>query len=230
MRVRPAAVVAWTAALIAAIALLAMPLLAVAATASVSIQNSTFIPASVTVRAGDTVTWTNRDGDQHSAKFSGMSTAVLAKGQSGSLTFSSAGTFDYICGVHGSSMRGTVVVQPVATPAPTLPPPPPTPAPAVRTVAPTIRPAAPTATPAATAEPATPEPTPTASPTPMLPHPPTPMPSPTAAAVAVNAASPVATAGAPRSDDAGPESLMLAGAAAAIAALGALAWVFARRA
>jgi plastocyanin len=225
MRVRPAAIVAWTAALIVSIALLAMPLLAVAATASVSIQNSTFIPASVTILAGDTVTWTNRDGDQHSARFSGMSTAVLAKGQSGSLTFSSAGTFNYICGVHGSSMRGTVVVQSAATPAPTPPPPPPpTPAPTVRTVAPTIRPAAATATPIAAAEPATPEPTPTPSP------PPAPSPTPTPAAVAAVNEAAAATA-APAPNGAGPEALMVvAGAAIAVAVLGALAWVLAHRA
>jgi plastocyanin len=225
MRVRPAAVVAWTAALILSIALLAMPLLAIAATASVSIQNSTFIPATVTVSAGDTVTWTNRDGDQHSARFSGMSTAVLAKGQSGSLTFSTAGTFNYICGVHGSSMSGTVIVQSAATPAPTPPPPPqPTPAPTVRTVAPTIPPAAPTATPIVAAEPATPEPTPTPTPSPTPSPTLAPSPTPTPAAVAV-----VNDAAAPASNGEGLGALMVAGAALAVAGLGTLAWVFARR-
>jgi plastocyanin len=233
MRVRHAAVVVWTVALGVSIALIAMPLLAIAATASVSIQNFTFTPASLAIRAGDTVTWTNRDDTSHSARFSGMSTAVLAQGQSGSLTFNSVGTFSYVCGVHGASMKGTVIVEAVATPAPTPPPPtppPPTPAPTLRTAPPTVRPAPPTqAPPPAAVEQAMPEPTPT--PTLSLQPTPTPSltPSATPAPVAVNAASPATTAGAAVSNETPASLVMLAGAVATIAALGTLAWVVARR-
>src|SRR2546422_8372532 len=139
MSVRSAAVVAWTA------ALFAMPLMVYAATAAVTIQNFAYSPTPLTIRAGDTVTWTNRDSAQHSAFFNdGFKTAVLSQGQSASLSFSSAGTFNYICGVHGAVMSGSVIVQAAATPVPTAPPPtappppPPTLAPTpVRTTAPT---------------------------------------------------------------------------------------------
>ena len=93
-----------------------------------TIQNFAYAPTPLTVRAGDNVTWTNRDSAQHSAFFNdGFKTPALSQGQSASLVFTSAGAFSYICGIHGAAMKGTVIVQAAATPAPT--PPPPTPPP-----------------------------------------------------------------------------------------------------
>ena len=168
MSVRPAAVVAWTAALIISCGLLALPLLVDAATSPVTIQGFAYSPTPLTIRAGDTVTWTNRDSAQHSAFFNdGFKTPALSQGQSASLVFSSAGTFNYICGIHGAAMKGTVIVQAAATPVPTpTPPPPATPVPTpVRTIAPTAAPTAPP-TPEPTAAPTAPPPTevPTQSP------------------------------------------------------------------
>ena len=117
MAVRRAAV-AWAATLVVACGLLALPLVAFAATSSVTIQNFAFTPNSPTITVGDTVTWTNRDAASHSAKFSDRSTAVLMQGQSGSLQFTVAGTFPYICGIHGASMQGTIIVRAAATIAP----------------------------------------------------------------------------------------------------------------
>jgi len=97
-----------------------------ARTVDVAIQNFAFSPVTVTVDPGDTVRWTNFDSASHSAVtiVTGFITQTLAQNQSASLTFDRAGTFDYICGVHGPSMRGTVVVRGtvLATPSPTAGP------------------------------------------------------------------------------------------------------------
>src|SRR6266576_903305 len=142
MAVRRAAV-AWAATLIVACGLLALPLVAFAATSAVNIQNSAFAPAATTIKVGDTVTWTNRDAFSHTSTSDAgaWDTGVITAGASRSFTFTSAGTFAYHCSIH-SFMKGTVVVQAVSTPQPTAPPPtaPPTP---VRTAPHTIAPTAP---------------------------------------------------------------------------------------
>ncbi len=109
-----------------------------AATATVDISGFAFRPDTVFINAGDTVTWTNRDSAQHSVLFlSGLGqTENFGLGQSSSLRFIAPGTYKYICGLHGQSMSGTVVVEaadgPVASVtggAPTFVPPTPTPVP-----------------------------------------------------------------------------------------------------
>jgi plastocyanin len=78
----------------------------------VNISRFAFDPPTVTIKVGDTVTWTNQDAAVHTvaAADNSWTSADLAKGASYSHTFTSAGTFAYICGVH-HSMKGTVVVQ-----------------------------------------------------------------------------------------------------------------------
>jgi plastocyanin len=72
-----------------------------------------FSPSSVSVGAGDTVTWTN-DGsapEGHDVSGSGgLGSGTLNSGQSYSHTFASPGTFSYICSIH-PFMKGTVTVQ-----------------------------------------------------------------------------------------------------------------------
>jgi plastocyanin len=124
-----------------ALLFVAMATSASAAVRPVDIVGFKFEPQSVTITAGDTVTWTNRDAAAHSARVNGVgTTAVLTQGQSGSLPFMSVGTFPYDCGIHGASMMGTVTVRAAATPAPTpVPTQRPTVAPTVPpTVAPTV--------------------------------------------------------------------------------------------
>jgi plastocyanin len=83
-----------------------------AASSSVAIRDFAFSPSSVTVDVGDTVTWSNQDDAPHTATGDGGSfnTGTLDKGESGSHTFQSAGSFSYICAIH-PNMKGTVVVQ-----------------------------------------------------------------------------------------------------------------------
>jgi plastocyanin len=82
-----------------------------AASQSVAIENFLFAPATVNVDVGDSVTWTNRDEEPHTATGNGGSfnTGTLDQNQSGSHTFTRAGRFPYICALH-PSMKGTVVV------------------------------------------------------------------------------------------------------------------------
>jgi LPXTG-motif cell wall-anchored protein len=76
---------------------------------SVIIKNFAFGPATITVTAGGSVTWTNGDTASHSATGSGFDTGVFGKGKSRSVKFAKAGTFSYICSVH-PNMHGTVRV------------------------------------------------------------------------------------------------------------------------
>jgi amicyanin len=79
----------------------------------VNIDNFAFAPATLTVKAGATVTWTNKDEDPHTVVDNGGAFRSQALGSGGtySFTFPTAGTFDYICSVH-PFMHGTVVVTP----------------------------------------------------------------------------------------------------------------------
>jgi plastocyanin len=224
MAVRRAAIT-WAATLIVACGLLALPLVAFAATSAVNIQGFAYSPTPITIRVGDTVTWTNKDSAQHSARFPGMGTAILSQGQSGSLTFTVAGTFNYDCAVHGAAMKGTVVVQAATTPQPTPPPTPPPTAPPtpVRTVPPTIAATAPPTvapTDAPTAAPTTTAPSATASPTTAAAETPSAPASPSAVAVQLTPAP---------APGAGPGPVLFAAAALAVIALGAIAFFLVRR-
>lgn len=86
-----------------------------AATGSSTVQATsqlTFDPVSVTVKAGQTVTWKNGSGIGHTVTFdSGPSfDKQLADGSSVSRTFTTAGTYNYHCTIHGQSMHGTITV------------------------------------------------------------------------------------------------------------------------
>src|SRR5690348_14316940 len=87
-----------------------------AATASVNIQNIAFNPASITVNAGDTVTWTNNDQVNHTvtSDTAGIFNMSSAPGSTVSFTFNTPGTFTYHCNIH-SNMHGTVVVNAAAS-------------------------------------------------------------------------------------------------------------------
>ena len=87
-----------------------------AAASSVTILTDSFRPASLTVRAGDTVTWTNTDttpGNAHTvtSKDRGpLRASSLAQGQSYSFSFTAAGTYPYYCAIH-PDMTGTITVM-----------------------------------------------------------------------------------------------------------------------
>ena len=82
-----------------------------AAKASDQIKNYTFIPASVTVRAGAQVMFTNRDATAHTATATNAAfdTGTLKPGQSRSVTLSKPGKYAFYCQFH-AFMHGTITV------------------------------------------------------------------------------------------------------------------------
>jgi plastocyanin len=78
---------------------------------AVSIDNFAFVPATLTVRVGSTVTWTNHDEEPHTIAASDGSFHSPGMGSQAtySHTFPTAGKFDYICSIH-PFMHATVVV------------------------------------------------------------------------------------------------------------------------
>jgi plastocyanin len=89
----------------------AQPTVRAAAAGSVTIKDFAFAPSSLTIGVGDTVTWTNSGPSIHTAtaKDGSFDSGNLDKGQSYSKTFSSAGTYSYICRPH-PFMTGKIVV------------------------------------------------------------------------------------------------------------------------
>lgn len=79
----------------------------------VVIKNFAFTPATITVKAGTTVTWVDRDQVAHSVVADHNtfpSSPTLQPGDRYSHTFNTPGSFPYICGIH-PYMTGTVVVS-----------------------------------------------------------------------------------------------------------------------
>ncbi len=71
-----------------------------------------------TVAVGGTVTWTwtNNQGLSHSVQSQGStafasSSIMGGNGQAYSVTFTTPGTYQYDCAVHGTAMTGTIVVR-----------------------------------------------------------------------------------------------------------------------
>ena len=87
------------------------------ATVEASGSANTFTPDSVRIARGGTVTWTFGSPRPHNVIFTAGQTGAPAN-VDGSLTntsvartFGTAGTYNYICGIHGAAMSGKVVVQ-----------------------------------------------------------------------------------------------------------------------
>ena len=80
--------------------------------AEVKIDNFSFTPQTLTVPAGATVTWTNRDDIPHSVVSTDgvFKSAVRDTDEKFSYTFAKAGTYSYYCSIH-PKMTGKVVVQ-----------------------------------------------------------------------------------------------------------------------
>lgn len=82
----------------------------------VQVANMAYTPATLTVKAGDTVTWIFDDrGVTHDVVGVGAAKSVLRSRlmQTGTFTytFTEPGTYEYTCSLH-PEMTGTVVVTP----------------------------------------------------------------------------------------------------------------------
>jgi plastocyanin len=81
---------------------------------TVSISGFKYAPGSLTVKAGTTVIWTNKDASTHTVTSDNgafTSSGNLATNDTYSFIFTTAGSFPYHCAIH-PSMKGTIVVTP----------------------------------------------------------------------------------------------------------------------
>jgi plastocyanin len=84
----------------------------VAADAIVKIDNFTFDPPRLTVKAGTSVTWYNEDDIPHTVVASGKSfrSKTLDTDDKYTFTFMTPGAYEYFCSLH-PHMTGTIVVE-----------------------------------------------------------------------------------------------------------------------
>jgi plastocyanin len=99
-----------SAVLVAALIFLASPVWA--ADATVKIDNFTFDPPRLTVKAGATVTWYNEDDIPHTVAATGKQFRSKALDTDGkfSFTFTTPGSYEYFCSLH-PHMTGVIVVE-----------------------------------------------------------------------------------------------------------------------
>ncbi len=79
----------------------------------VNISGFAFSPSTLTISAGDTVTWTNMDSASHtitSDSGTELASSSISNGGTYSHTFNTKGTFGYHCSIH-TTMKGTIVVE-----------------------------------------------------------------------------------------------------------------------
>ena len=121
-----------------------------AADPEIAIPGFSYSPARLEVDPGATVSVVNRDAAPHSVRHAAFDSGVLDQDERGSFAApATPGEYAYVCGVHGGSMRGTLVVRgaPASStpePAPSTPTPPsPTPSPAAASPTATLTPATP---------------------------------------------------------------------------------------
>jgi len=76
------------------------------------IDNFTFEPQRLTVRAGATVTWVNQDDIPHALASNAklFKSKALDTDDKFSFTFATPGVYDYFCSMH-PHMTGTIVVE-----------------------------------------------------------------------------------------------------------------------
>lgn len=79
---------------------------------AVKIDNFSFSPATVTIPAGTTVRWTNRDDIPHTvvSDDKAFESKVLDTNEEFTYTFTKPGTYGYFCSIH-PKMTAKIVVQ-----------------------------------------------------------------------------------------------------------------------
>jgi len=92
----------------------------VVAVASVSITKDGFVPATIQIKKGSQVTWTNNDTNLHQVvtdshpahtNLKGLDSDPLAAGESFTFTFEKTGTFSYHDEMNPLNIKGTVIVK-----------------------------------------------------------------------------------------------------------------------
>ena len=86
---------------------------------SVSLENIQFNPKDLTVKAGQTVTFTNKESVPHDVHktsgpgddFSSGDPGGMQQGDTFEVTLDKPGTYEYVCEVHKPGMAGTITVK-----------------------------------------------------------------------------------------------------------------------
>jgi plastocyanin len=86
---------------------------------SVSMKNIQFDPKDVTVKAGQTITFTNDESIPHDVHkesgpggdFASGPDGGMEQGDTFKLKLDKPGTYDYVCHVHAPGMAGTITVK-----------------------------------------------------------------------------------------------------------------------
>ena len=83
-----------------------------AAETAIKIDNFSFTPATVTIPAGTTVRWTNRDDIPHTVVSDDkiFKSKALDTDEQFTYTFTKPGTYSYFCSIH-PKMTAKIVVQ-----------------------------------------------------------------------------------------------------------------------
>ena len=78
----------------------------------INMSDFAFVPATVTVTVGTTVTWTNLDSAAHTvtSETDLFNSGNLARNATFSYSFADRGTFSYFCAIH-PYMKGEVIVE-----------------------------------------------------------------------------------------------------------------------
>jgi plastocyanin len=87
--------------------------------AKVSLQNIQFNPKSITVKPGETITFTNDESIPHDVHkqsgpggdFSSGADGGMQQGDTFELKLDKPGTYQYVCHVHAPGMAGTITVK-----------------------------------------------------------------------------------------------------------------------
>ena len=81
-------------------------------TPQIVVKDFMFQPTTLTVPAGATVTWTNRDDEPHTVRSdTGLfRSTAMDTNESYSFTFAKPGTYHFTCSIH-PRMVGTIIVQ-----------------------------------------------------------------------------------------------------------------------
>ena len=98
-------------------------------TATVTMADRSFQPATTRLAAGGSVTFRNADSDDHTATGGIIDSGTLSAGATYRLSFPKAGTYDFLCIFH-PDMRGTIEVIGATKPEPSTPQPTSSPTPA----------------------------------------------------------------------------------------------------
>jgi plastocyanin len=82
-----------------------------AGTNGITIDNFSFTPAALTIPAGTTVTWTNRDDIPHTVvqRDQKFKSKALDTDDTYSFTFAEPGTYEYFCSLHPKMVAKIIV-------------------------------------------------------------------------------------------------------------------------